>query len=82
MPSSYRPLSSINTDIKMISKALVFRLGSIISTIIHKDQTGFIKGHHSSSNLRRLFNIIDISQRNQTQAKIMPLDAEKAFDKS
>lgn len=80
LPSGY-PLSLINTDIKIISKALAFRLDSVISSIIHKDQTGFIKCSHSSSNFRRLFNIIDVSQLNQIQAIIVSLDAEKAFDK-
>lgn len=82
LPSVYRPLSLINTDIKIISKALAFRLESAISTIIHKDQTGFIKSHHSSSHLRRLLNITDISKRNQIQIHnqiILSLDTEKAF---
>lgn len=49
----------------MISKAVAL-LDTIITTIIH-NQTGFIKGRHSSSNLRRFFNLINISQHKQIQ---------------
>lgn len=41
--TSYGPLSLINKDIKIISKALATHLETVISEIIHPDQTGFIK---------------------------------------
>ena len=47
LPSSYRPLSLINTDIKIISKALAIRIETVTPFIIHSDQTRFIKGRHS-----------------------------------
>uniref|UniRef100_A0A3Q1CLT5 Reverse transcriptase domain-containing protein n=1 Tax=Amphiprion ocellaris TaxID=80972 RepID=A0A3Q1CLT5_AMPOC len=81
LPSSYRPLSLINTDIKIISKALASRLEKIIPSIIHSDQTGFINGRHSTNNIRRLLNLISLTQRHNKEAIVMSLDAEKAFDK-
>lgn len=39
--SNYRPMSLINLGIKMISKDLSFRLGSIISALTNTDQTRF-----------------------------------------
>ena len=81
LPSSYRPLSLINTDIKIISKALASRLENIIPSIIHIDQTGFIKGRHSNNNIRRLLNLISQTQRCNKEAIVVSLDAEKAFDK-
>lgn len=79
-PSSCRPLSLINTDLKIITKALAIRLETVISTLIHPDQTGFIKKRHGSDNVRRLFNIINLSQQTQIKTIIVSLDAEKAFD--
>lgn len=81
LPSSYRPLSLINTNIKIISKALASRSETIFPSIIHNNQTGFIQGRHSTNSVRRLLNLISMLQRSNTKAIVMLLDAEKAFDK-
>lgn len=81
LPSSYRPLSLINTDIKIINKALSARIETVTPSIIHTDQTGFIKGRHAYNNTRRLFNIIHQVTQNNMETIIASLDAEKAFDR-
>lgn len=60
-PTSYRPISLINVDLKIICKALARRIEKITPLIIHPDQTGFIKGRLSSTNSRRLIDLIDYS---------------------
>ena len=84
--SSYRPLYLINTDVTIISKSLALRLESVISSLVHPDQTGFIKGRHSSENMQRLYNIIHLYKtksdtENGHPALLLNLDAEKAFDR-
>ena len=79
--SSYRPISLINTDLKIISKALSTKLEKVISNLIHPDQTGFIKGRQSSHNTRRLINLINFTKNSNRKTIILSLDAEKAFDK-
>lgn len=64
-PSSYRPLSLINTDLKIITKTLATRIETVMQSLMHPDQTGFIKNRHASDNSRRLFNLISIAQRQQ-----------------
>lgn len=81
LPTSYRPLSLLNTDLKIITKTLAARLEKVTPLLIHSDQTGFIKKRNSSDNLRRLFNLINISQQTKDKTIITSLDAEKAFDK-
>ena len=49
---------------------------------MHPDQTGFIKGRHSSTNTQRLINIIEYSTINNLETTIISLDAEKAFDRA
>lgn len=80
-PSSYRPISLINVDIKIITKALAHRIEKVTPSIIHPDQTGFIKGRLSSNNTRRLFNLMHYSSTQKTKTIIVTLDAEKAFDR-
>ncbi len=78
--SSYRPISLLNTDYKVLSKILTTRLEKVITQIILPDQTGFIINRHSSSNLRRLLNIVYSSSSHLPEMAIS-LDAEKAFDR-
>ncbi len=54
----YRPISLLNVDVKILAKMLAKRLESVLPTIIHSDQTGFIKNRLLSHNIRRAFNII------------------------
>jgi len=79
--SNYRPISLINVDIKIISKALAHRIEQIIPYIIHPDQNGFIKGRHASNNTRRLYNLMHYWLVQQKDTLIATLDAEKAFDR-
>nr|XP_057934911.1 F-box only protein 8 isoform X1 [Doryrhamphus excisus] len=81
LPSSYRPISLINADLKIICKVLARRLEKVTPHIIHPDQSGFIKGRHSVSNVRRLTNLIDHSIIHNLETTIVSLDAEKAFDR-
>lgn len=80
-PSSYRPLSLLNTDLKIITKALATRIETVTPTLIHPDQTGFIRNRYATDNVRRLFNLFNISQERQHKTIIISLNAEKAFDK-
>ena len=81
-PSSYRPLSLINTDLKIITKTLATRIETVMHSLIHPDRTGFIKNRNATDNIRRLFNLISIAQGQKKKKNIIAsLDAEKAFDK-
>ena len=74
-----KSLSLLNVDYKILSKVLAARLETVISQIIATAQTGFILNRHSSSNFRKLFNIV-CSPPSRTSEMVISLDAEKAFD--
>lgn len=78
--SSYRPISLLNVDFKIMTKVLATRLQRVIPHLIHPDQTGFITGRHSFYNTRRLFNILYSPASNSPEI-VLSLDAEKAFDR-
>jgi len=79
-PSSYRPLSLLNCDQKIVAKVLASRLSKHIASLIHPDQTGFILDRFSFSNVRRLLNVMHTVGSQRSKAAIISLDAEKAFD--
>ena len=77
---SYRPISLLNADYKILVKALAMRLETVIHQIISDDQTGFISNRHSFSNIRRLLHVIYSPASEEVPEMVISLDAEKAFD--
>ncbi len=72
--SSYRPISLLSTDSKLLAKVLALRLDRCIGDLITYDQSGFLRGRFAADNVRRLLHIIQ-------QVDSYILDAEKAFDR-
>ena len=81
LPSSNRRLSLINTKIKIISKALATIIETVTPIIIHPVQTGFIKGWHSSNNMRKLFNWINVNNQQRLKAIITCRMQKRALTK-
>lgn len=77
---SYRPISLLQTDVKILAKVLALRLNKVISTIIHTDQSGFMPQKSTAINLRRLFLNIQSQSDNMGDRALLSLDAHKAFD--
>lgn len=80
-PGSFRPISLINVDCKILTKVLAMRLESVLPPLIHSDQVGFIKGRSSSDNVRRLLHLIQLNRDESTPIAAFSLDAQKAFDR-
>lgn len=78
---SYRPISLLNADLRILTTILARRLSKIVTNIINPDQTGFMTGRHYSDNVRRLVNLISFSKSFKQEAMILSLDAQKAFDR-
>ena len=56
------------------------RLKKCINSLIHSDQSGFLKGRNIGSNVRLLLDIIDFTDSNDLAAAILHLDIQKTFD--
>lgn len=78
---SYRPISLLNTDIRILTTILARRVNKVITDIIHPDQTGFITGRYYGDNVRRLLNIMTHPGVTEKESMILSLDAQKAFDR-
>ena len=78
---SYRPISLLNTDQKILAKTMARRLNAFMGKLVHPDQTGFIPNRNSFHNFRRLLNIMHSPRLPKKDLIILTLDAEKAFDR-
>lgn len=79
--SSYRPVSLINVDGKLLSKILARRLEIFLPTLIKLDPTVFIMQMHSFTNVRHHLSIIQPFEQSQHRDTALSLDAKKAFDR-
>ena len=76
-----RPITLLNSDYKIIEKAVANKMVPALETIIHEDQRGFMKNRRISVNIRKLLDIIHHAKENDMEALILSLDFVKCFDK-
>ena len=77
---SWRPVSLLATDYKILAKALAIRLQQVIPSLVHSDQVGYIKGRFIGENIITIKDLIQYSSINQKAGILALIDFEKAFD--
>uniref|UniRef100_A0A8C5PD18 Reverse transcriptase domain-containing protein n=1 Tax=Leptobrachium leishanense TaxID=445787 RepID=A0A8C5PD18_9ANUR len=78
---SYRPISLINADVKLLAKVLATRLQSHLPHLVGSDQVGFIPGRMARDATTRALAAIRVARGSATPLLLLSTDAEKAFDK-
>ena len=76
-----RPITLLNSDYKLIEKAIADKMILALEHIIHKDQRGFMKTRRISVNIRKFLDIMHQAQEDDLEAIVMSLDFVKCFDK-
>ena len=77
---NWRPISLLNVDYKILTKALAARLQAILKNIINPDQVGYLAGRFIGENIRTTSDILSFCMSNKKSALITLIDFEKAFD--
>ena len=63
-----------------MTKCLTCRLKKVLPTIIHSDQTGFMRGRYIGDNIRNILEIIETVEEEDLSCIILSVDFDKAFD--
>ena len=76
---NWRPISLLNVDYKIISKANTLRLSEVLDHIVLPDQTCSVPGRSIFSDITLLRDVLDYIQRTDESAIFISLHQEKAF---
>lgn len=79
-PRNWRPITLLNVDYKIASRAIAGRLLKVIHLVVDKDQTCGVPGHFIGENVALLRDVVDFASFSGTQVAVLSLDQEKAFD--
>ena len=76
-----RPITLLNTDYKIMEKAVADKMVPALYDIIHTDQRGFMKDRRISVNIRKMLDIMHEAEVKDMAAVVLSLDFVKCFDR-
>ena len=78
--ASWRPITLLNVDYKMLTKLFAGHLSVLLPDLIHSDQKGFIKHRTIHDNLLDIQAIMHTCEQDDSETMLILLDIQKAFD--
>ena len=76
----YRPITLLNTELKILARVLANHLQLVISDLIGPEQTYAVKGRSIQDNLHLICEVLE-GIEDGTEAALISLDQSKAFDR-
>ena len=77
---NWRPISLINVDTKIASKALAKRLEHILPDLIHYNQNAYVKGRSIFDAVRTIDDVLEYTKQSGQSGILVTIDFEKVFD--
>ena len=77
---NWRLISLVNVDAKIISKVLATRIKNVLPSIIHHNQSGFVKDRFIGETFRSIFDLMQFSLKEIIPGSMIFIDFHKAFD--
>ena len=76
----YRPITLLNTELKILVRVLANHLQLVISDLIGPEQTFAVKGRSIQDNLHLIREVLE-GIKDDTEAALISLDQSKVFDR-
>jgi hypothetical protein len=80
-PDSYRPITLLNCDVKLVAKVMARRFGVPLDSIIDGTQTAFVPGRFIGDNILYHMEAVEYFPVSNQSACFVGLDFAKAYDK-
>lgn len=77
---NWRPISLLNVDYKICSRAITLCLSKVLHVVVDPDQTCSVLGRSISNNIIILRDTLDYIEQTDETGILISLDQEKAFD--
>ena len=77
---NWRPISLLNVDAKILSKALTTRLKKVIGTLVAPEQSAYVPGRFTGEPLWLTSGILEYTEKMNIPCCMLAADIEKAFD--
>ena len=77
---NWKPISLLNVDMKILSKALTKRLKEVLTCLISTQQTVYVQNRNIGESGRIISDIIEIVNIGQMEGFLVTMDVGKAFD--
>ena len=77
---NWRPISLLNVDYKIISKALASRVKKVLPNLISPQQTAYVENRFIGESGRLIADITEITDVINKEGFLVTMDIEKAFD--
>ena len=77
---NWRPISLLNVDVKIISKALSERLKKVLPSLISDNQSAYVEGRFISESGRLISDVLEVTDMLKLNGLLLTVDIQKAFD--
>ena len=77
---NWRPISLMNADTKIASKAIALRLKTVVAKLIQCDQTAYVSNRFIGEANRLISDMLEYTAENEIEAILFSADFKKAFD--